>query len=68
MPEHKRHQCDKDWCTPCRGGLFLCTVCKGAEGDLPTECPGRVMTEQERHAVLHGDLDYKGGEWVDGLL
>jgi len=26
------------------------------------------MTDAERHAVLHGDLDFKAGEWVDGLL
>jgi hypothetical protein len=27
-------------CQFCDGGLFACTVCDGAEGSLPTDCPG----------------------------
>lgn len=44
--------------------LFMCKVCKGAEGELTSECCGRRMTEEECTEVLQGNLDYKRGEWI----
>lgn len=48
----------------CRGGLRVCTVCKGAESSLATECPGRPLTENEDGLIMLGEIDFKGGKWV----
>ena len=53
-------------CMYCDGGLAWCTTCGGAEADLPTECPGRRLTPQERDNVAMGLMDYVGGVWVHG--
>lgn len=52
-------------CMVCDGGLAICKVCGGAEGGLTTECPGRQMSTDEMDAIGRGELDYKGGEWVE---
>ncbi len=44
-------------------GLQHCRVCNGGEGSLPTECPGRRMTDEEEEHVYEGMLDFKGGIW-----
>jgi hypothetical protein len=59
----KHVNCQKPYCGICEGGLIICTVCGGAEGSLPTECPGRQMTEQEADAVYAGRLDFVHGAW-----
>jgi hypothetical protein len=41
--------------------LQHCKVCGGAEGSLPTLCPGRRMTEEEQDAVYAGELDFNMG-------
>jgi hypothetical protein len=46
------------------GALYRCFTCHGAEGDLPTHCPGKPMRETQRKAVMLGELDYKDGQWV----
>jgi hypothetical protein len=52
-------------CQFCDGGLFACTVCNGAEGSLPTDCPGKKMTEEQSNAIYAGTLDYREGRgWV----
>ena len=56
--------CRASNCPICDGGLGICKVCNGAEGSLPTECPGEMMSQQQDHSVYTGILDYKGGEWV----
>ena len=56
---------DAERCTTCRGGLAYCTVCLGAECELPTECPGRVMSLHETEEVCRGNLDYVKGAWID---
>jgi hypothetical protein len=49
--------------------LAMCAVCRGVEGSLPTECPGREMTGQEQARVYEGALDYSGGRCrQDGAL
>lgn len=57
---------DTGHCNICDGGLALCKVCGGAEASLPTECPGRRMTEQEELDVQTGCLNYVNGHWVPG--
>lgn len=62
---HADHEPDSAECRMiCDGGLSCCMVCRGAEGALPTECPGVPMTRQESEAVYAGTLDYRGGAWV----
>ena len=46
------------------GELESCTICRGAEGSLPTECPGRKMSRAEDQRVYTGVLDFVGGRWV----
>jgi hypothetical protein len=46
------------------GGLAECRVCGGAEGSLPTECPGQEMDAQQNDDVYAGRLDFIGGYWV----
>lgn len=46
-------------CMICDGGLSFCVVCcGGGESDLPTRCPGRVMTREEMYQVRDGSLDW----------
>ncbi len=48
-----------------KGSLAFCTVCKGGEGELTTECCGRPMTQIERDNVyIKGNLDFINNEWV----
>lgn len=58
-------QCSRErHCYFCDGDLFMCTVCTGAEGSLPTERPGRQMTAEEADAVYAGKLDFINRAWV----
>jgi len=65
VPEHVKHACDAEDCQVCSGGLFLCTVCNGGEGELTTECPGVPMTLEQFEASYAGKLDYVAGAFVD---
>lgn len=47
------------------GELGQCSICKAAEGELPSECPGRVMSYPERQAVFKCGWDYKNGTWIE---
>lgn len=60
---HILHECNKEDCYTCRGGLASCTVCHGAEGTLPTHCPDRPLTDAETDAIMAGTLDYIKGKW-----
>ena len=44
--------------------LANCEVCFGAEGSLPTDCPGEPMTGEQQDAVYAGTLDFIDGEWI----
>lgn len=49
-------------------GLKHCKVCNGAEGTLPTDCPGRPLTESEADRIyLAGNLDFQEGTWIQIL-
>lgn len=41
--------------------LALCRVCGGTEATLPTECPGRRLTEEEAGGISSGKLDFALG-------
>ncbi len=47
-------------------GLFQCACCGAAEGELPTECPGKRMTGQQKADVFGGLADFRDGVWVYG--
>lgn len=68
MAEHvllKHVDCRKEGiCNICDGGLAFCTVCKGAEASLPTECPGRPLDATEEAEIMAGALNFRAGKWV----
>lgn len=39
-------------CNICDGDLAQCVVCGGAECELPSDCPGKPMTPNQREAFL----------------
>jgi hypothetical protein len=60
-PRHKLFRCDSRECMGCQfceGGLAFCTVCKGAEATLPTDCPGTPIAEWDSVLIQNGLLDY----------
>jgi len=57
--------CDRPHCPICEGGLAFCETCRGAEASLPTECPGRKMTEEEEEGVMAGIIDFT---WEKGWM
>lgn len=60
-------ECDDSCCQFCRGGLGLCTICKGFEGTLTIDCCGFELNSHILEAIYHGGLNYKNGEWsVEG--
>ncbi len=45
--------------------LFTCAVCGGAEGSLPTHCPGERMHDVLHDEVMDRCVDYVAGRgWV----
>lgn len=66
MTKHVWYRCGPqcDGCMYCEGGLGFCTVCRGGEGSLPTECPGEAMPMLVADEVYAGRLDFKDGKWV----
>lgn len=70
MTKHTFYECTCNHvgCQFCDGGLGWCTVCDGFEGTLPTECPGRKITEEEAAKIYKWkSLDFINGEWVEKL-
>lgn len=68
MYEHTFYKCDGSCdgqhCKFCDGGLSFCTACKGAEGDMPTDCPGEPITESQSSLIYSAKIDYVRGQWV----
>lgn len=50
-------------CVICDGGLSICSVCNGAEGQLTTDCCGRKLSQDTLNAVYEGRINYRNGEW-----
>lgn len=71
FPGHKWKHCTSEdcrGCALCHGGLSVCSTCRGAEGSLPTDCPGEPMHEIIQEEVYAARLDYRRGEgWVQRL-
>lgn len=62
--EHK--QCSRLHCPICDGGLAVCTICGCLEGSLASECPGFNCYASHGDRIYNGEVDFRGGEWVDG--
>lgn len=45
-------------------GISACRTCGGAEGSLPTDCPGGLMLASTEEAIYNGIIDFVGGKWV----
>lgn len=58
LGKHKWHRCKEPNCQVCQGGLAYCVVCGGAEGELTIDCCGRRLSEEVRHKVFYGEVDY----------
>lgn len=71
MSDHKLHECsggENCDCNGyvCRGGLAYCDVCGGAEGSLPTDCPGKRLTADQQDDVYKAKIDYiEPLGWID---
>lgn len=46
-----------------REGLYECIVCRCAEGELPSECPGDVVEMKMKQRIYAGVLDFERGSW-----
>ena len=44
-------------------GLSQCTVCGGAEGEMPMHCPGSQMTDTQKALVLGNSLEFFYNRW-----
>lgn len=61
MPKHTLdcdEGCENLSCPVCVGGLAFCTTCKGAEGSLPTDCPGEPMSQEHQYHVYAENVDF----------
>lgn len=61
---HENCQLDRR-CAICDGGLAVCEICKAAEGELTTDCPGSYVDPLTRNSVYQGRLDFVNGAWVE---
>lgn len=60
FPKHNFARCSCQEChCPICAGLSFCVTCNGAEGSLPTDCPGVRMSNAVETEVLFGRLDYR---------
>lgn len=45
-------------------GLANCLICGGAEIDLPSLCPDKKLTQNEKNYISKHLVDYTKDEWV----
>ncbi len=45
------------------GGLAVCTVCGGSQGQPTTDCPGYMLSRSMLESICGGRLDFYEGEW-----
>ncbi len=55
---------EMSYCAFCDGGLGSCTMCKGAEGSLPRECPRQEISTADQDLIYKGTLDFRDGQWI----
>lgn len=60
-------ECAETYCWICNADLYGCSVCGGLEGSLPTHCPGAPMTKDQDDDVYEGRIDYRDGQWINGV-
>lgn len=65
--KHVLHSCSAERCNICNGGLALCTACGGAEGAMPTDCPGSPTPSPILDQVYRGEVDFVDGRWINKL-
>ncbi len=46
-------------------GIGQCKICGGTECEIPTHCPGRAMTPEQKQEVCNGHTDFKDGKWFN---
>lgn len=66
--DHRQHKCHKDWCSVCRNQQKVCTVCGAWDKEQAAHCPGYQLPQVKKDLIYYGDLDFKDGKWVDGLV
>lgn len=44
--------------------LTVCNICGGAEGSLPTSCPGESMDYMRKYYITFGKIDFVNDDWV----
>lgn len=49
--------------TTLRLSVKHCTRCEGTEASLPTECPGKPMTDTQEIRVAINESDFINGKW-----
>ena len=54
--EYFNCNCKKDNCNFCAAGLYLCTICNAAEGELLTNCPGYKLNSEALEACYTGNV------------
>jgi len=57
--DHQLYERDDD--------LSHCKVCGGAEGSLPTLCPGRRLTPDELRDIYASQLDFDTGPMAGAI-
>ena len=60
MPKHRQMKCTDKECTGmCHAcTLSCCSVCRGAEGTLTTDCPGVLVSSEVSDMVYNKGLNY----------
>jgi hypothetical protein len=56
--------CDDAFGTCFTCEMAHCKVCGGAEGSLPTECPGQPIHQDHQELIYHSTLDFRDGQWM----
>lgn len=62
--DHFTHVADCQ-CGICDGALAYCINCHCAEGSLPTECPGSLVTDARQDRIYKGEIDYSCNHWFE---
>lgn len=64
--EHPAGYHDNDYSATCMVcELFVCEICGGFEGGLPTDCPGEQMHYDRQQEIYNGLIDFREGRgWV----
>lgn len=45
--------------------LEYCVHCSAEGRELTTDCPGNSVDAETRRRVALGELDFRGGAWID---